>query len=71
MIRAIINWMVGIIESFFGMTIFVAFVGFIPLVLDAINLTGWESFEAAAKSIACLACAAYFPYEIGTLVKGR
>lgn len=71
MIRAIINWVVGIIESFFGMTIFVAFVGFIPLVLDAINLTGWESFEAAAKSVACLVCAAYFPYEIGTLVKGK
>ena len=71
MIRAIINWMVGIIESFFGMTIFVAFVGFIPLVLDAINLTGWESFWAIIKAIFCLTYIIFFPYIIGTCLRGE
>ena len=69
--KIIINWMIGVVVSFFCMIGFIALVSFIPFVLDAINLTGWESFEAAAKSVACLVCAAYFPYEIGTLVKGK
>ena len=69
--KIIINWMVGVAVSFFCMISFTALVSFIPFVLDAFNLTGWDSFWAAAKSIACLACAIYFPYEIGTCVRGR